>query len=143
MKMQHPRAVPAAARAGGMESCSLKSTTPPRAAVELRTPTGQRCGVVLGDVAHFTRSRAKHFHRARNGWYFHHSVLLAAQRAGARIVVVTERESGDRYVASLAALFDGDELDDPRYGEQVGLPLRRWRHEPAGAQQLALALELG
>ncbi|MBX5493250.1 MAG: hypothetical protein IRZ14_19030 [Chloroflexi bacterium] len=141
MKMQHPRAVPAAARAGGMESCSLKSTTPPRAAVELRTPTGQRCGVVLGDVAHFTRSRARHFHRTRGGWYFHRAVLLAAQQAGARTVVVVERESGDRYIAALQALLGGDQLIDERFGEQVGLPLRRWRREPAHAHQLALALE--
>ena len=78
--------------------------------------------------------------RNRPGIAFDISILIRAKVAGVTRVIVTDRDTGDLYTASLAD-FDahGFDLNFNGYGSQRALPLAFWRVErPGEAVQLSL-----
>jgi hypothetical protein len=109
----------------------MKQNTP------IFTQDGQVIGHVHADRLELRRKGSKHMLRRPAGWAVDVAALDQAELAGARYVLVTDTESGRRYLSSLGTLRDRGLRLERGFGAQVALTLDDWR-DPDQAQQPAL-----
>lgn len=96
--------------------------------------TGQVIGHVKGDRFELRRKASKHQLRRPAAWAVDVAALEEARAAGARWVLVTDIESGRRYLASVTALHDRGLRLSRGFGSQLALVLAEWR-DPDQAEQ--------
>ena len=108
---------------------------------ELRGANGRVVARIDGECLKKQIAGSRHFLHKPAGIAFDAAILEAAERAGARVVWVRDRETGDTYTAQLADFAQHAVKVDRGYGLQYCLPFAFWRirraNEPA---QLALRL---
>jgi hypothetical protein len=92
----------------------------------IRAHNGRIVGHV--DGSRFVKSveRKKHFYRRGNGWAADVATLDEAERAGASILSVQDKNTGTVYEVDIATLRERGWRFDHGHGEQVVLPLRYW-----------------
>ncbi len=90
-----------------------------------------------GELA-FTKTvkASRHFLRVPPAIALDKKALDWAEREGASIVCVTDKESGSIYRACLATIREKGFRVSRGFGEQIALPLSRWKTE--SAEQLRL-----
>lgn len=96
--------------------------------------TGQVIGHVNGDRFELRRKGSKHQLRRPAAWAVDVAALEEAKAAGARWVLVTDTESGQRYLASVTALHNQGWRLERGFGPQIALTLDAWR-DPDQAEQ--------
>lgn len=99
--------------------------------------SGRVIGHVHADRLELSRKASRHQLRRPPAWAIDTAALEQAEAAGARYVLVTDTESGRRYLASVATLRDRGLKFDRGFGPQVALTLDEWR-DPDHAEQPAL-----
>lgn len=92
---------------------------------------GKRVGYVRDGV--FTKHvrGSKHFLRIPPAIAFDIQSLYDAERAGAQVVHVHDKESGVTYRASLRAITQRGVVFDRKHGRQVYLAMNRWVRDDA------------
>ena len=120
-------------------------TTAKRSGQPVCAANGRVVGKVRDGVLRKTIRGSRHILRyPRQAIAWDQSVLAQAERLGATVCEVLDRETGTTYTASLQAFWEQGEELDRGYGLQVALSLERWKahrsDEPAGVQ-LVLELE--
>ena len=105
------------------------------------TPIFAQSGHVIGHVhadrLELRRKASKHQLRRPAAWAVDVAALDQAERAGARWVLVTDTESGRRYLAAVATRRDRGLRLERGFGPQMALTLDAWR-DPDQAQQQTL-----
>ena len=103
----------------------------------LRNRQGAVCAGILPDGTLYREvHRSKHLLRKPPAWCFEREVLEQAHEAGVRLVEVHDLETGERYTAPLARLWQKGFRLNRGAGEQIALPLQHWhRQQP---QQMTL-----
>lgn len=96
--------------------------------------SGQAIGQVAGDRLELRRKASKHQLRRPAAWAVDVAALDQAEAAGARWVLVTDTESGRRYLAAVATLRDRGLWLERGFGPQLALVLAEWR-DPDQAEQ--------
>lgn len=77
----------------------------------------------------------------RGGLCFHVDVIQLAAQAGVQWIIVTERESGQRYAVRFADfLRQAWPYTHPVFGEQRGLELSKWEREQKRGEPRQLTL---
>ncbi len=100
---------------------------------------GRKVGEVRGATFYKTISAAKHFLRQPPAIAFDISTLADAERAGARIVQVTDRDTGNIYRAAIHTIRRKGIYINRGFGEQIALALKEWSVNGAPqVEQLAL-----
>ena len=75
---------------------------------------------------------------------FHHDVLRIARANGARLIVCTDRETGQEYSVTMDSYaLNAWRYVHPRYGSQWALDLRHWERVPAPGEAVQLSLLAG
>lgn len=99
--------------------------------------TGRAIGHVDGDLLELRRKASKHQLRRPAAWAVDVAALDQAEAAGARWVLVTDTESGRRYLAAVATLRERGLWLERGFGSQLALVMTDW-HDPDQAEQPAL-----
>lgn len=96
----------------------------------LYTADGRHSGCVL-DGSRLVRTVRGSVHQLRRppAWSFERNILEQAHTAGARVVEVTDTETGVTYSTSLATLWQKGIRLQRGHGEQIALPLNLWHRE--------------
>ena len=95
-------------------------------AVKIARADGRIIGEVRGDVFRKVVSASKHFLRVPDAIANDLAVLAQARDAGARVVEVTDRESGRTYRASFDRIWEKGFAVNCGFGEQIALVLSEW-----------------
>lgn len=104
---------------------------------------GRVVGTVVGDVFRKRIYASRHLLRRPRAIAFDVQSLVDAQCAGARLVEVTDVESGATYSASLAEVLRCGFTFDRGHGRQIALPLDLWRRRaPGDVAAVQLVLEM-
>jgi len=88
--------------------------------------SGRLIGTVNGDRLEMRRRNGHILRRPTPSWSIDVAALEAAEAAGARFVLITT-DQGQRYLASIADIFDLGLYVDFGHGRQYALPLDEWR----------------
>ena len=91
------------------------------------TVHGRIVGVVRGGVFHKVVKASIHFLRVPPAISFDISSLKEAEKAGAYLVKIVDKESAKVYQASLSTVWEKGFMFDRGYGQQIALPLSFWR----------------
>lgn len=100
--------------------------------VPVRSAGGRVVGRVVEGV--LVKHVKGSIHRLREpvAWACDVAVLEQAEAAGARDVVILDDETGIRYRASVAAMWEHGVRLERGFGPQVALPLERWQRTAPG-----------
>lgn len=100
-----------------------------QAAIAIRRHDGRKVGEVRGDVFHKDISGSVHLLQKPPALAFDVQSLYDAEKAGAQVVQVRDRESGITYSASLKTVMQRGTLFDRGRGRQIFLPLAMWTRD--------------
>jgi len=98
---------------------------------------GHVVGKVERDTFYKKVDGSRHFLRVPQAICFDEISLREAERAGAVHVVVTDRESGRAYHASIQHVWDNGFKVNRGFGNQIALPFDKWQ---IAGESLQLAL---
>jgi hypothetical protein len=109
-----------------------KHSTPKRdaaQAVKIRRTDGKTIGLVVNGVFKKTARASKHFLRVPEAIAFDLSTLADAKEHGARVVEVTDAESGKTYRATIARVWAKGFHVERGHGAQIALVLAEWNKD--------------
>lgn len=96
----------------------------------LRNRQGVVCAGILPDGTLYREvRRSRHLLRKPCAWSFEREVLEQAHEAGVRVVEVHDLETGERYTAPLARLWQKGIRLNRGAGEQIALTLNHWHKQ--------------
>jgi len=98
----------------------------------IRRRDGRVIGKVQGQVFYKRIRGSKHILRVPPAIAVDTEALRAAEHLGAREVLVEDTENGTLYRASIAMFWEHGFEFNRGFGDQVGLPLHRWKVQRKG-----------
>jgi len=118
----------------GITSSSKSNSTPIRV-------NGKVVGQVRGNVFYKVVVRRKHLYRNMDGYAFDVQSLEDAEKAGAKFVQLTEKDTHDKYRVPIASIYSNGKTLDYGFGKQICCSLNYWtRITKSSAVQLPLGV---